>query len=70
MKVAELKAALIERAQFSTATIEYWCEWFECRDQIPPTAEEAAAWIDSVEQHLGDMIPDMIPDSWNEHEEI
>jgi len=46
---------------FSPATIAYWTEWLECREQYPPTTEDLWEFISTMEHTVAEGLPDLIP---------
>lgn len=50
--------------RFSQATVRYWVEWLDSREQYPPTAEAFIKFIDKMEYSVGESLSDMIPDDF------
>jgi hypothetical protein len=64
MNIEDIKRKVHETKMFSPATVEYWFEWLQFREQVPPTVEEAVSWMQDMELCVGESFPDMIPASW------
>jgi hypothetical protein len=69
MTIEELKRLLIARGRFSPETIVYWLQWFDYRESIPPSVEEAEAWMSDMEEQLGDCVAECsVLASWHKED--